>query len=185
MEIEDWNGNVPRECYVHWCNVDWCLTSVLPLFAAQTIMKFLWMGKSLSDSISDPIVHVRSNCTLNFEPEFDKVIKGYIDISCWLFTDTVRCMHVPALPYIMTFRILCWLGTQLKNQNKPNIFLWTAEWCRMMLKCDFCHFHWSILCGISTMTWPINLHQKCIMVLMIRWSALETRPRPVLMDTLK
>lgn len=45
------------------------------LFAAQTIMKFLWMGKSLNDSITDPVVYVNPKTNdLSFEDNFDKVI---------------------------------------------------------------------------------------------------------------
>lgn len=37
-------------------------------------MNHLWMGKSLKDAISAPVVFVDSKNALNFEPAFDKVI---------------------------------------------------------------------------------------------------------------
>lgn len=37
-------------------------------------MNHLWMGKSLKDAISAPVVFVDSKNVLNFEPAFDKVI---------------------------------------------------------------------------------------------------------------
>ncbi|KAG5281339.1 hypothetical protein AALO_G00070170 [Alosa alosa] len=41
---------------------------------ALTIMNHLWMGKSLKDAISAPVVFVDSKNKLSFEPTFDKVV---------------------------------------------------------------------------------------------------------------
>ncbi|XP_062399411.1 gamma-glutamyltransferase 5a [Sardina pilchardus] len=41
---------------------------------ALTIMNHLWMGKSLKEAISAPVVFVSSANTLSFEPAFDKVV---------------------------------------------------------------------------------------------------------------
>ncbi|XP_012673199.2 gamma-glutamyltransferase 5a [Clupea harengus] len=42
---------------------------------ALTIMNHLWMGKSLKDAISAPVVFVDSKNALNFEPNFDKGVE--------------------------------------------------------------------------------------------------------------
>ncbi|KAK2898830.1 hypothetical protein Q8A67_010248 [Cirrhinus molitorella] len=49
--------------------------SMITTGVALTLMNFLWFGKSLKESIDDPVVYVDSKNILNFEPLFDKTVQ--------------------------------------------------------------------------------------------------------------
>lgn len=44
---------------------------------SQALMNYLWLGKTLRESIKSPVVYVDGKNELSFEPAFDKVLKHH------------------------------------------------------------------------------------------------------------
>lgn len=44
----------------------------------QTLMNYLWLGKTLKESIASPVVYVTGKNELKFEKKFDQVMKPII-----------------------------------------------------------------------------------------------------------
>lgn len=44
----------------------------------QALINYLWLGKTLNESIASPVVYVNGKNELQFEKKFDEVIKPII-----------------------------------------------------------------------------------------------------------